>query len=104
MDFSPSPRATEVLDLVSTFVRDEIEPVAADYHREVTEAAAGGSWAESPILGELRGKARAQGLWNLFLPAEHSAHYAEKFGTRGGTGLTNADYAPLAEQMGRVTH
>ena len=46
-------------------------------------------------------KARAQGLWNLFLPKEHAGEYAEQFGTDGGEGLTNVDYAPLAEQMGR---
>ena len=62
MDFSPSPRATELLDLVGTFVRDEIEPVAADYHRQVTEAAAGGSWAESPILGRAEGQGQGAGV------------------------------------------
>ena len=76
MDFSPSPRAAELLELVTAFVRDEIEPVAADYHR-AGHAARSASWAESPLLDELREKARAQGLWNLFLPAEHSEQYAE---------------------------
>ena len=103
MDFSPSPRAAELTGLVSTFVTDDIEPVMEDYHREVTRAAADGAWAESPILGRLREKARAQGLWNLFLPAGHGDRYAEQFGTHGGAGLTNTDYAPLAEQMGRAT-
>ena len=103
MDFSPSPRAAELLELVSAFVRDEIEPVAEEYHRQVALAAAEGVWVDSPILHELRGKAREQGLWNLFLPVEHTGHYAEKFGTHGGAGLTNSDYAPLAEQMGRAT-
>ena len=102
MDLSPSPRAAELLELVTTFVRAEVEPVAAAYHRQVGDTSQG--WAESPILGELREKARAQGLWNLFLPAEHGDAYAERFGTRGGAGLANADYAPLAEQMGRVGH
>ena len=73
MDFSPSPRAAELLELVTAFVRDEIEPVAADYHRQVSQAARRREpGAESPLLGELRSKARAQGLWNLFLPAEHA--------------------------------
>src|ERR1700761_4925306 len=92
MDFSPSPRAAELLPLVS------------EYHREVTESAASGTWAESPILDDLRVKARALGLWNLFLPAEHAGDYAERFGTHGGAGLSNVDYAPLAEQMGRISH
>src|SRR5690349_1217101 len=103
MDFSPSPRAAELVDLVGRFVRDEVEPVQAAYHRDVAAARDSGTWAESPILGELRTKARAQGLWNLFLPAGHDQPYAEQFGTHGGAGLSNADYAPLAEIMGRAT-
>ncbi|MGY2876847.1 acyl-CoA dehydrogenase [Marmoricola sp. URHA0025 HA25] len=103
MDFSPSPRAAELADLVGRFVTDEIEPVQAAYHRDVADAHRSGTWAESPILGELRAKARAQGLWNLFLPAGHDRPWAEQFGTHGGAGLTNTDYAPLAELMGRAT-
>jgi len=103
MDFSPSPRAAELADLVGRFVREEVEPVQADYHRDVARARESGTWAESPILGELRAKARAEGLWNLFLPAGHDHPWAEQFGTRGGAGLSNSDYAPLAEQMGRAT-
>ena len=103
MDFAPSARAAELTELVGAFVRDEIEPVAGEYHRQVSESAAAGEWVESPILGELRQKARARGLWNLFLPVEHTGHYAEKYGTHGGAGLSNTDYAPLAEQMGRAT-
>jgi acyl-CoA dehydrogenase len=103
MDFSPSPRAAELAELVGRFVREEVEPVQAEYHRDVARARESGTWAESPILGELRAKARAEGLWNLFLPAGHDQPWAEQFGTRGGAGLSNSDYAPLAEQMGRAT-
>ena len=45
--------------------------------------------------------ARARGLWNLFLPAGHEGPYAARYGTDGGTGLSNLDYAPVAEEMGR---
>lgn len=103
MDFSHSPRAQELAGLVADFVTREIEPVQDAYHRDVAAARAAGAWAESPILGELRAKARAQGLWNLFLPVGHDQPYAEQFGTHGGAGLSNADYAPLAELMGRAT-
>lgn len=103
MDFSPSPRAAELADLVGRFIREEVEPVQADYHRDVEEARLAGSWAESPIMADLRTKARAQGLWNLFLPAGHDQPWAEQFGTHGGAGLSNSDYAPLAELMGRAT-
>jgi acyl-CoA dehydrogenase len=103
MDFSPSPRAAELADLVGRFVREEVEPVQAAYHRDVEAARLAGTWAESPIMADLRAKARAAGLWNLFLPAGHDQPWAEQFGTHGGAGLTNSDYAPLAELMGRAT-
>jgi acyl-CoA dehydrogenase len=103
MDFSPSPRAAELADLVSRFIIDEIEPVQVAYHHDVAAARQSGTWAESPILAELRSKARAQGLWNLFLPAGHDQPWAEQFGTHGSAGLSNTDYAPLAELMGRAT-
>jgi acyl-CoA dehydrogenase len=103
MDFSPSPRAAELADLVGRFVREEIEPVMAGYRRDVEGARLAGSWAESPIMADLRAKARAEGLWNLFLPAGHDQPWAQQFGTHGGAGLTNTDYAPLAELMGRAT-
>jgi len=103
MDFSPSPRAAELAALVSAFITDEIEPVHDAYHHDVAAARAAGTWAESPILGELRTKARALGLWNLFLPVGHDQPYAEQYGTHGGAGLSNSDYAPLAELMGRAT-
>ena len=77
----------------------EIEPVEAAYHRDVAKAA--DPWTPQPLLEELKAKARQQGLWNLFLPAEHAGEYASRFGVPDGEGLTNLDYAPLAELMGR---
>ena len=61
----------------------------------------GTQWTPLPVIEELKAKARAQGLWNLFLPKEHAGEYAAAYGTDGGEGLTNVDYAPLAELMGR---
>jgi acyl-CoA dehydrogenase len=104
MDFSPSQRAAELTEAVRTFTRDEIEPVESELHRRSTEARrAGGAedlWKVPDELRELQRKARAQGLWNLFLPAGHEAPYAERYGTRGGVGLSNVDYAPVAEATG----
>jgi acyl-CoA dehydrogenase len=102
MDFSPSPRAADLTARVAAFMADEIAPVEPDYHRELAEQRrTGDPWQPLPVLEELKTKARAQGLWNLFLPREHAGEYAARFGTDGGEGLTNVDYAPLAEKMGR---
>ncbi|MCW2781268.1 MAG: acyl-CoA dehydrogenase [Marmoricola sp.] len=102
MDFSPSPRAAELTARVADFVKTQIEPIEEQYHRDVDALRAEGrQWEELPVLEELRAKARALGLWNLFLPAGHELDYAKQFGTDGGAGLSNVDYAPLAEQMGR---
>ena len=103
MDFAPSPRAADLTERVRAFIQTEIEPVEAAYHREIAERRSSGRdpWEPLPVIAELRAKARAQGLWNLFLPAGHEGPYAAQFGTDGGAGLSNVDYAPVAEQTGR---
>ena len=102
MDFSPSPRAADLTARVATFMAEEVEPVEAEYHRDLEEQRhTGDPWQPLPLLDELKAKARAQGLWNLFLPKEHAGEYAARFGTDGGEGLTNVDYAPIAELTGR---
>lgn len=103
MDFSLSPRATDLRDRVRRFLDTEIEPVEAEFHAEVLRRreSGGDPWAPSPVIKELQPRARAQGLWNLFLPREHAGRYAADFGTDGGEGLSNVDYAPVAEVMGR---
>ncbi|SDC38000.1 acyl-CoA dehydrogenase family protein [Nocardioides lianchengensis] len=94
MDFSPSPRAADLTERVRAFVAEEIEPVEAAYHADLAEQRRGGDpWQVLPVIDELKRRARDAGLWNLFLPAGHSEGYGE--------GLTNVDYAPLAEIMGR---
>ncbi len=102
MDFSPSPRAAELTERVRAFMAEEIEPVEPQYHRDLAAArAAGTQWTPLPVLEDLKAKAREQGLWNLFLPREHAGEYAAQYGAYGGEGLSNVDYAPLAELMGR---
>ena len=103
MDFSLSPRATDLRDRVRRFLDTEIEPVEAEFHAEVLRRreSGGDPWAPSPVIKELQARARTQGLWNLFLPREHAGRYAADFGTDGGEGLSNVDYAPVAEVMGR---
>ncbi|MGW4058080.1 acyl-CoA dehydrogenase family protein [Amycolatopsis sp. NPDC004747] len=88
MDFAFSARATELRERVRSFVDAQVIPAEPVYDRQLAEAA--DPHALPPIMVELKEKARAEGLWNLFL-----AH-----GGRGA-GLTNLEYAPLAELMGR---
>ncbi len=103
MDFAPSARAQDLADRVRAFIDDEIAPVEEDYHRFAAEEREAGRdpWAVPPVVPELQAKARALGLWNLWLPAGHEGEYAARYGTDGGTGLTNTDYAAVAEQTGR---
>ncbi|KAB2638014.1 MAG: acyl-CoA dehydrogenase [Verrucomicrobia bacterium] len=86
MDFDFSPKVKELQKRVSDFMDEYIYPNEARYHREL---AAGNHWPE--VIEELKPKARAAGLWNLFLP------HSDK-----GAGLSNLEYAPLCEIMGRV--
>ncbi|MCW2794687.1 acyl-CoA dehydrogenase family protein [Nocardioides sp.] len=102
MDFSPSPRAADLTARVAAFIAEEIEPIEAGYHHDLAELRrTGDPWQPLPVIEELKAKARKLGLWNLFLPFEHAGEYAARFGTDGGEGLTNVDYAPIAELTGR---
>lgn len=87
MDFAPSDRGREYLERVENFLQKEIRPVEEPYLRDLH--ARDDRWVVLPVVEELKAKAREQGLWNLFLPDE-----------RYGPGLTNTEYAPLAERMG----
>ena len=103
MDFSLSPRAADLRDRVRAFVAEEVEPAERGVHERLVRAreSGGDPWTPDPVISALQAKARAQGLWNLFLPRQHAGRYAADFGTDGGEGLTHVDYAPLAEAMGR---
>ena len=88
MDLGYSNRTTQLMARVSAFMDEHIYPNEASFEDEVAQ---GDRWQPLALMEELKGNARAQGLWNLFLP--HDEH---------GTGLSNYEYAPLAEIMGRV--
>lgn len=88
MDFNPSPQGAELLKKVTDFVNNEIIPIQNTYYEELY--ALENRWVVLPIIEELKAKAKAQGLWNLFLP---KSEY--------GAGVNNSDYALMAEQMGR---
>jgi acyl-CoA dehydrogenase len=101
MDFSYSPRTQELQAQVARFMDQHVYPNEARYWAEIeANTNAGKRWTPLALIEELKPKARAQGLWNLFLPpsAKGSAHHE----TTTGAGLSNLDYAPLAEIMGRV--
>jgi len=92
MDFSYSPRTQELRALVSRFMEDHVYPNEQRYWDELqANTAAGKRWTPLALIEELKPKARAESLWNLFLP---ESEY--------GAGLTNQEYAPLAEIMGRT--
>jgi acyl-CoA dehydrogenase len=100
MDFAYSPRTQELQAQLQRFMDDHVYPAEARYTAEIeANTKAGKRWTPLQVVEELKVKARAQGLWNLFLPpsADGSARQAEY-----GPGLSNQEYAPLAEIMGRV--
>ncbi|QIT54591.1 acyl-CoA dehydrogenase [Aquisalimonas sp. 2447] len=82
-----SERSKELRERLVAFMDEHIYPNEAEFKRQHAE---GDHWSPPPILEELKTKARAEGLWNLFLP---ESEY--------GAGLTNMEYAPLCEVMGR---
>ena len=91
MDFSYSPKVVDLQQRLTAFMDEHIYPAEAVYHAEVeANRRAGNAWQPTRVMEELKAKARAAGLWNLFLPE-----------SQYGAGLTNLEYAPLCEIMGR---
>jgi acyl-CoA dehydrogenase len=89
MDFALSPRADELRQRLEVFMDECIYPNEALHQSQIVES--GNPHAHTPILDELKAEARRRGLWNLFLP--HATEWTD--------GLSNLDYAPLAEITGR---
>jgi acyl-CoA dehydrogenase len=99
VDFDLTERQLFFRDRVRKFIDEAIRPRAADYHRQLAE---GDRWAPIALIEQLKPEARAQGLWNLFMPPGGAlAHVDESF-TFEGEQLTNLEYAFCAEEMGRV--
>lgn len=89
MDFQYSSRTEELKARIETFMDENVYPNERLYYEQIDTL--GNRWMEPPILEELKAKARLEGLWNLFLPESDL-----------GAGLSNLEYAPLCEIMGRV--
>src|SRR3954469_4207485 len=88
MDFEPTQRSREFAARLTAFMEERVEPAEAVYAQQLRDS--GDPHFEPPVLEELKAEARERGLWNLFHP---DPEY--------GPGLTNAEYAPLAEITGR---
>ena len=86
MDFAPSQRVVELSESLNDFMDSHVYPAEPVYAEQV----AANRWATPPVINELKAEARSRGLWNLFMP--HGDY---------GAGLTNLEYAPLCEIMGR---
>jgi acyl-CoA dehydrogenase len=90
MDFAVDARTEELRASLLDFMDSHIYPAEEVFRHQVDALDDPWAWDSTPILAELREQARNRGLWNLFLPGEH------------GAGLTNLQYAPLAEITGRA--
>jgi acyl-CoA dehydrogenase len=102
MDFSYSPRCEDLRTRLSAFMAEHVYPAEARYFEEIeANTRAGKRWTPLQVIEELKPKARAAGLWNLFLPP-HAEGAAAKGTSEFDFGLSNQDYAPLAEIMGAV--
>lgn len=89
MDFEHNERTKELCARVQDFMDRYIYPNEAKYYEQLDEAES--RWCVVPVLEEVKEKAKEEGLWNMFLPE-----------SRNGAGLTNLEYAPICEIMGRV--
>jgi acyl-CoA dehydrogenase len=93
MNFDYSPKVEQLRERLLAFFDEHIYPNEKRYHEEIEANRRGGNaWIPTKVIEELKPKARAAGLWNLFLPRS----------PRAPEGLSNLEYAPLCEIMGRV--
>ena len=94
LEFKPTSRSQSYRERVRTFIQEHIRPVEARVLRQLHDGGKSGAdwtrWSVPPVIEELKARAKADGLWNLFLPDPEL-----------GPGLTTLEYAPVAEEMGR---
>ena len=92
MEFAYDARTEELRQTLTEFMDSHVYPAEQVYEEQFAQLEDRWAWDSAPIIGELRAEARTRGLWNLFLPGEE------------GAGLTNLQYAALAEISGRSGH
>ncbi|MDI3418174.1 acyl-CoA dehydrogenase family protein [Streptomyces luteolus] len=90
MDFAYDDRTRELMARLTDFLDEHVYPAEPALEEQIENADEPWAWTRLPVVKELQAEARRRGLWNLFLPGEH------------GAGLTNLQYAPLAELTGRA--
>ena len=94
MNFEYNAKTQDYLSRIKEFISTHVEPVEQQIYQELEEMNPTGDWRvwkTHPLISTFKKKAQEQGLWNLFLPDD-----------KLGMGLTTLEYAPLAEQMGRI--
>jgi acyl-CoA dehydrogenase len=94
MDFSRSKKAQSYVERVTEFMQEHVLPAEPEYHAQVQNSPDWKNWEQPAVMETLKAEARAAGLWNLFLPG---ALADGEF----GAGLTNVEYAPVAEITGQ---
>jgi acyl-CoA dehydrogenase len=92
MEFAFDAKTEEMRERVLAFMDEHIYPNEGRFHEELGQLADRWDWTATAVMQEIRAEAKSRGLWNFFLPGEH------------GAGLTNLQYAPLAEITGRSGH
>ena len=93
MDFEYSERTKGLIEKVQKFMDDVIYPAEHIYHEQLEKQK--DRWQLPPVMEELKAEAKKRGLWNMFLPPERDGN------THGTMGLTNLEYAPICELLGR---
>ena len=100
MEFEFSDRQKHWQGRVRDFIENHARPALPTYKKQDAE---GSRWKVIPVVEELKAKAKAQGIWNLFMPPRQSTHHhVDETFEFEGPGLTNLEYALCAEEMGRV--
>ena len=99
MDFSLTEREASYRDRVRDFIETRVRPRGQDYK---TQLSTGDRWQPIEVIEELKPIARAEGLWNLFMPPGSALRHVDETFEFEGTQLTNLEYALCAEEMGRI--
>lgn len=99
MDFTLTERETYWRDRVRDFIERHVRPRQPDYYAQQAE---GDRWKVLPVIEEEKTRAKAAGLWNLFMPPSSGHPQVDDSFAFDGPGLTNLEYALCAEEMGRI--